>query len=114
MWLNIVLIVAGLVLLERGASWFVNGSSALARKLHVSELTIGLTIVAFGTSAPELVVNSFAASSSNHDIVFGNIRISIIIPSRPDGKGADIGERTGRFYRYGSQGISRNWGAKCS
>ena len=73
MWLNILLILAGLVLLERGATWFVSGSSSLARRMHVSELTIGLTIVAFGTSAPELVVNCFAASSSNHDIVFGNI-----------------------------------------
>jgi len=60
-------------LLQRGAAWFVNGSSSLARKLHISELTIGLTIVAFGTSAPELVVNTFAASSDNHEIVFGNI-----------------------------------------
>lgn len=60
-------------MLQQGAAWFVNGSSSLARKFHISELTIGLTIVAFGTSAPELVVNSFAASSENHEIVFGNI-----------------------------------------
>ena len=73
MWLNIIFLLAGLFLLQRGAAWFVNGSSSLARKFHISELTIGLTIVAFGTSAPELVVNSFAASSGNHEIVFGNI-----------------------------------------
>jgi len=51
----------------------VQGSSDLARKLQVSELAIGLTVVAFGTSAPELVVNSFASVKGNHDIVFGNI-----------------------------------------
>lgn len=73
MWLNIILLICGLALLQRGAAWFVNGSSSLARKFHISELTIGLTIVAFGTSAPELVVNSFAAYSENHEIVFGNI-----------------------------------------
>ena len=73
MWLDIGLILAGILLLERGATWFVKGSSKLARKWHVSELAIGLTIVAFGTSAPELVVNSFASHQGNFDIVFGNI-----------------------------------------
>lgn len=73
MWLHIILIIAGLVLLQQGAAFFVKGSSGLARKFRVSELAIGLTIVAFGTSAPELVVNSFAAFNSNYDIVFGNI-----------------------------------------
>ncbi len=73
MWLNIVLIITGLILLQQGAAFFVRGSSGLARKFHVSELAIGLTIVAFGTSAPELVVNSFASLKNNHDIVFGNI-----------------------------------------
>jgi len=73
MWVNIGLILAGVILLERGATWFVKGSSSLARKLHVSELAIGLTVVAFGTSAPELVVNSFASHQGNFDIVFGNI-----------------------------------------
>jgi cation:H+ antiporter len=73
MWLLILLIIAGLALLKFGADWFVEGSSGLARRLQVSELAIGLTIVAFGTSAPELVVNSFSSLKGNHDIVFGNI-----------------------------------------
>lgn len=73
MVLNIVLIIAGLVLLQQGAAFFVKGSSGLARKFRVSELAIGLTIVAFGTSAPELVVNSYASYKANYDIVFGNI-----------------------------------------
>jgi cation:H+ antiporter len=60
-------------LLKQGASWFVDGASGLAKKLDVSELAIGLTVVAFGTSAPELVVNSFASFKGNDEIVLGNI-----------------------------------------
>ncbi|MEN7546314.1 calcium/sodium antiporter [Rapidithrix thailandica] len=66
-------LVFGLALLVKGADWFVNGAAALARKHKVSELTIGLTIIAFGTSAPELVVNAFAAADHYPGIVFGNI-----------------------------------------
>lgn len=73
MWPQILLILAGLFLLQRGASWFVEGSSGLARRLKVSELAIGLTIVAFGTSAPELIVNTLAAWNYRYDIVLGNI-----------------------------------------
>jgi cation:H+ antiporter len=69
----ILLIILGLVLLKQGASWFVDGSAGLAKKLNVSELAIGLTVVAFGTSAPELVVNSFASLNGNDEIVLGNI-----------------------------------------
>lgn len=57
----------------KGANWLVDGGSALARKYKISELAIGLTIVAFGTSMPEFVVNTFAAYQSHTDIVFGNI-----------------------------------------
>jgi cation:H+ antiporter len=69
----VLLLVLGFVILIKGADWLVNGGSSLARKYKVSELSIGLTIVAFGTSMPELVVNSFAAYQSQADIVFGNI-----------------------------------------
>lgn len=51
----------------------VNGASALAKKHHISDLAIGLTIVAFGTSAPELVVNSLASLDNQPDIVLGNV-----------------------------------------
>ena len=51
----------------------VDGASALAKKFNISNLAIGLTIVAFGTSAPELVVNSFAAADGYSDIVFGKV-----------------------------------------
>jgi len=68
-----LLLVLGLALLIIGADWLVKGASALAKKWYLSDLAIGLTIVAFGTSAPELVVNSFAAFQNHHDIVFGNV-----------------------------------------
>jgi cation:H+ antiporter len=68
-----LLLVLGLVVLIKGADWMVAGASALAKKYNVSDLVIGLTIVAFGTSAPELVVNVIASSQSFDDIVLGNV-----------------------------------------
>lgn len=73
MTIAILLIALGFVLLIKGADWMVAGSSALAKKNNISNLAIGLTIVAFGTSAPELVVNSFASFQGHSDIVFGNV-----------------------------------------
>ena len=73
MLLDTILFIAGLALVIFGANWLVSGSSALAKKFNVSDLVIGLTIVAFGTSAPELVVNIFASSEGHHDVVMGNI-----------------------------------------
>lgn len=67
------LLILGFGILIKGADWLVTGGSALARKHKIPELAIGLTIVAFGTSMPELVVNVFAASQAHSDIVFGNI-----------------------------------------
>ena len=74
MLLSFLLIAIGLALLVFGANWLVSGSSEIARKYGVSELVIGLTVVGFGTSMPELVVN-FAASlkSGGGDLVTGNI-----------------------------------------
>jgi cation:H+ antiporter len=73
MAMQIFLLLLGLAVLIAGAEWMVRGSSDLARKYHVPDLIIGLTVVAFGTSAPELVVNLFASTSEHQDIVFGNI-----------------------------------------
>ncbi|MGM0620832.1 MAG: calcium/sodium antiporter [Bacteroidota bacterium] len=73
MLFDILFLIFGLVLLIKGADWMVNGASALAKKYHVSDLVIGLTIVAFGTSAPELVVNVIASSQNFNDIVLGNV-----------------------------------------
>lgn len=67
------MVITGFISLIFGANWLVDGASALAKKYNVSELVIGLTIVAFGTSAPELVVNSIASVKGYSDIVLGNI-----------------------------------------
>jgi cation:H+ antiporter len=71
--LNWVLLVLGFVLVIKGADFLVDGASSIARRLKVSDLVIGLTLVAFGTSLPELAVNVFASASGNADIAFGNI-----------------------------------------
>lgn len=73
MFIQIILLVVGFILLIKGADWMVDGASALAKKYHISDLAIGLTIVAFGTSAPELVVNAFANFNGHQGIIFGNI-----------------------------------------
>lgn len=73
MLLNIVLFVVGLLLILFGANILTEGSSALAKKLGVSPLVVGLTIVAFGTSAPELVVSLSSASKGLSDISLGNV-----------------------------------------
>ncbi|HSI71444.1 MAG TPA: calcium/sodium antiporter [Gillisia sp.] len=73
MLLSSILLIAGLAVLILGANFMVEGASALAKKFNISNLAIGLTVVAFGTSAPELVVNTFAAVQGHEDIVFGNI-----------------------------------------
>ncbi len=73
MLLNIVLLIVGFVLLIKGADILVDGSSAIAKKFGISSLIIGLTIVAFGTSAPELIVNIISSINGNSDIGMGNI-----------------------------------------
>jgi len=71
--MDIVLIIIGFVLLLKGADWLVSGSSALAKKFNVSDLVIGLTVVSFGTSAPELAINIFASTSDNTELAIGNV-----------------------------------------
>ncbi|AMW32138.1 cation:H+ antiporter [Fervidobacterium changbaicum] len=73
MLLNFLLFALGLVLVSIGADKVVEGASAIAKKLRVSDLVIGLTIVAFGTSAPELAVNVVSSIKKNSDIALGNI-----------------------------------------
>ena len=73
-WLiNIALVLLGLVLLTIGARWLVSGAVAFARALEVSELIVGLTIVAVGTSLPELATSIVAAMRGQHDIAVGNV-----------------------------------------
>jgi cation:H+ antiporter len=68
-----LLLAIGIVLLIKGADFLVDGSSALAKKFGIPTLIIGLTIVAFGTSMPELVINVIAAIKGNGNIAFGNV-----------------------------------------
>lgn len=73
MILSIVYFVVGIVLVILGADWLTKGASDLARRLKMSELMIGLTIVALGTSLPELVISVGAALSGNSGISLGNV-----------------------------------------
>lgn len=71
--LSYILFIAGIILLIKGADYLVEGSSSLAKKFGMPTLVIGLTIVAFGTSMPELVVNVVSALRGASDIAFGNV-----------------------------------------
>lgn len=71
--MNILLIIAGLVLLCAGAEGLVRGSSSLSIKLGVQPYIVGLTVVAFGTSAPELTVSTISALKGHGDIAMGNV-----------------------------------------
>ncbi|MDD4144238.1 MAG: calcium/sodium antiporter [Prolixibacteraceae bacterium] len=73
MILQIIWLAVGFTLLIKSADWLVDGASALAKKYNVSDLAIGLTVVSFGTSAPELVVNTIASYQNHQDLVFGNV-----------------------------------------
>lgn len=73
MLIQILLILIGFTLLIKGADFLVDGSSAIAKKLHISEIIIGLTIVSIGTSMPELFVSTTSALQGSSDISIGNI-----------------------------------------
>ena len=93
-----IMLVIGFVLLIKGADFFVDGSSSIAKKLKVPDIIIGLTIVAMGTSAPELVVSVTSAIGGSSDIAIGNVvgsnllnilvilgLSSVLIPIKVDG-----------------------------
>lgn len=71
--INLILLLIGLGLVVLGADWLVNGASSIARRAGISEFVIGLTIVGFGTSCPELVVSLTGAIEGNSDISVGNV-----------------------------------------
>ena len=77
--LHILLLLFGFVLLVKGADYFVDGASNIAYLLKISPLIVGLTIVAFGTSAPELAVSLTAALNGSNDIAIGNVVGSNIV-----------------------------------
>ena len=76
---NTALLIVGFIFLIKGADFFVEGASGFARKFGISELIIGLTIVAMGTSAPEAAVSITGAISGNADISIGNVLGSNIL-----------------------------------
>ena len=67
------LFIIGFFLLIKGADFLIDGSASIAKRLKISSIVIGLTIVAFGTSAPEFIVNIFASIQGNTEIAIGNI-----------------------------------------
>lgn len=71
--LSIVALIAGFVALVVGAEWLVRGASSVASRLGIAPIVIGLTIVAFGTSAPEFAVSIGGAVSGNTDVALGNV-----------------------------------------
>lgn len=73
MLLNIIIIIIGFVLLIKGADFLVDGASEIAKRFHIPEIVIGLTIVAIGTSMPELVVSVTSALEGHSDLAIGNV-----------------------------------------
>lgn len=73
MVLSFVLLIVGFILLVKGADFFVDGSSSIAKFLKIPSIVIGLTIVAFGTSAPEAAVSIIAGINGSNDIAVGNV-----------------------------------------
>ncbi len=71
--MDIVLLIVGFLLLVKGADFFVDGAASIARRFNISTMVIGLTLVAFGTSAPELAVSINAALDKSNGLVFGNV-----------------------------------------
>ena len=72
-FLQILLLVLGFAMLIKGADWFVEGTSGIARKMGIPQLVVGLTIVAMGTSAPEAAVSITAALKGTANIAVGNV-----------------------------------------
>ena len=73
MFLQIIILIIGFIVLIKGADLFVDAASSLATNFKVSKMLIALTIVAFGTSAPELAVSIKSMASGSGDIVLGNV-----------------------------------------
>ena len=78
-WVAAVFIIVGFIALVKGADWLVDGASAIAKRFGISDLVIGLTVVAFGTSMPEFVVNMVSVAEGSTDLALTNILGSNII-----------------------------------
>lgn len=79
MLIEIFILITGFVMLMKGADWFVEGASHLALHFRIPQIVIGLTVVAFGTSAPEAAISITSALKNSNDLAIGNIIGSNII-----------------------------------
>lgn len=70
---DIILLITGFILLLKGSDYMINGATSVARSLKISDLFVGLTIIAFGTATPELVINLMASFNGTTDIAIGNV-----------------------------------------
>ena len=75
---TILLFVFGLILLIKGGDWFVDAATGIARRFHVPEFLIGATIVAIGTTLPEVMVSATSAVEGHGEIAYGNAVGSVI------------------------------------
>jgi len=73
MWGTYILFFIGFILLIKSADWLVDGAASIAKRFNIPELVIGLTIVSFGTSMPELIVNVLASFRGSSELAIGNI-----------------------------------------
>jgi cation:H+ antiporter len=71
--ITILLFIIGIIILIKGADLLVDGATSVAKRIGISTIVVGLTIVSFGTSAPELVINIFASIKGKSDIAIGNV-----------------------------------------
>ena len=73
MVIQVLILIAGFLLLVKGADWFVDGAASLAERMGIPQLVVGLTIVAMGTSMPEAAVSIASALKNNPEIAIGNV-----------------------------------------
>ncbi len=78
MLIPIILFIVGLILLVKGGDWFVDGASGIANRFHIPELLIGATVVAIGTTLPEVMISSISAAQGMGSMAYGNAIGSII------------------------------------
>ena len=100
MLLALLLLIIGFVLLIKGADFFVDGSSSVAKRLKVPSMIIGLTIVAMGTSLPECAVSVTASLNNNNALAVSNVIGSNIFNLIFHGTSDPTGNISGKPYRY--------------
>ncbi|MGE3062592.1 MAG: calcium/sodium antiporter [bacterium] len=72
-WIQLIVLIGSFAVLLKAADILVSGASSLAKRMKISDIAIGLTVVAFGTSMPEFVVNIYSSMTGHNEIVFGNV-----------------------------------------